>query len=105
MGYRVRLTFSAEKDLRDIISFIGRENPAAAREVALGIRERMHLLKTFPLAGHPASDFKGRALREIVYSHYRVIYEVDSDGDHINIVRIWHGARGKPWIPRVKKKQ
>ena len=102
MAYRVRLTLSAENDLRDIIAFIGRDNPSAAREVTQRIRERLHLLEHFPLAGHPATDFTEKTLREIVYSHYRMIYEVDPDEVHINVMRIWHGARGRPRQPREK---
>ena len=102
MAHKVRLTFRAEKDLLDIASFIERDNPTAAREVSTCIRERLHLLESFPLAGHPAIDFTEKSLREIVYSHYRMIYEIDHDGTHINVIRIWHGARGRPRLPRVK---
>ena len=103
MGYKVRLTFHAEKDLQNIILFIGQDNPAAALDTGLSIRERLRTLENFPHAGHSIVGFEERALREIIYSHYRMIYEVDPDEKHINVIRIWHGARGNPRIPRIKR--
>ena len=101
MAHQIRLTLQAEKDLRDIFTFIARDNPDAARTVIDQILERLHLLENFPMGGHPFTEIADRNLREIVVSHYRLIYEVDSASAYINVIRIWHGARG---IPRIAKR-
>ena len=50
--YRLRLSAQADRDLRQIVEFIARDNPAAAERVGLALLERAELLKTFPTLGH-----------------------------------------------------
>lgn len=49
--YRLRLSAQADRDLREIVEFIARDNPAPAERVGLALLERAELLKTFPAEG------------------------------------------------------
>jgi len=95
MGCRVVLTRLAEGDLAEIVDFIFQENPVAARRVGLEIVAKLRSLEEFPQIGRMVPEFGEENLREIVHSHYRVVYMVYPEASRIEVVRIWHGARGE----------
>jgi len=95
MGFRVSLTRLAQADLAEIVDYIFRENPAAARRVGLELVERLRTLEKFPMIGRMVPEFGEENLREIVYSHYRIVYRLHPETTRIDVVRIWHGARGE----------
>ncbi len=40
-------------------------------------------------------------IREIVFEKYRIFYEVLSEPKIVNVLRVWHGARGEPMLPKI----
>jgi ParE toxin of type II toxin-antitoxin system, parDE len=48
---QLRLTSQAARDLREIVAYIGRDNPVAAERFGLALVEKAELLKKFPLLG------------------------------------------------------
>ncbi len=95
MGRQVSLTRLAESDLEEIVSYIAQDNPRAALKVGRQIVEKLQQLADFPLSGRIVPEFEEENLREIVHSHYRIIYLVHPSQARIDIIRIWHGARGE----------
>jgi toxin ParE1/3/4 len=89
----VILSRRAETDLTDAVSFIARENPAAAVAVRHRIAEAFALLARFPEAGI-AQPGGGERILQAKGTPYRLIYR--SDVAEVTILRIWHGARGWP---------
>lgn len=92
---RLRWTKHAERDLDEIASFIGQENPAAAARVVLELIDRVEAA----LPGRPALGRPGRVLgtRELVIGGlpYIVPYRVrDKD---IEILRVLHTSRRWPY--------
>ena len=55
------------------------------------------MLADFPQAGRRVPEERDAKVREIIVEPYRIIYEV-SEGAAVDILRIWHSARGKPEI-------
>jgi toxin ParE1/3/4 len=51
MGYKVIWSEAAIRDLRDLCSYIARENPRAAEKVGTGILDHVRILATFPYIG------------------------------------------------------
>jgi len=94
MGHEVVLTLLAEGDLEEIVSFIAEDNPEAALATGRQIIERLEHLTSFPLSGRVVPEFGDDNLREIVHSHYRIVYQIVDEAKRIEVVRIWHGARG-----------
>jgi plasmid stabilization system protein ParE len=43
-------------------------------------------------------EFKIETIREIVHRPYRIVYRVFEDRKTIEILRVWHAARGTPDI-------
>jgi plasmid stabilization system protein ParE len=76
--------------LRDIHDYIAEENPAAAMRVAEGIYERVDQLRVHPESGYRYEQ-SSRHVRILLYGHYRIAYEVDSERD-VTILGVFHAA-------------
>ena len=86
-------TFSqdAEADLLDIVEFIARDNPIAAREWVDAVRQRCHLLSQHPLMGESRPDFGVAGCRSISVGLYVIFFRPSASG--VEIARILHGSR------------
>jgi toxin ParE1/3/4 len=90
--YRLRLSAQAGRDLREIVEFIARDNPAAAERVGLALLERAELLKTFPTLGRRVRGT--REDRVLVEGSILIFYRSDATARVVEIKRFWHSARG-----------
>jgi plasmid stabilization system protein ParE len=100
MGWKVIIAPSAQADLEDIVRYIARHNPDAAVRMGNGLIARAEGLAAFPELGRVVPEFRQPDLREVIHRTFRVIYRVKREGEVVEIVRFWHGARGFPQIPR-----
>ncbi|HSY42708.1 MAG TPA: type II toxin-antitoxin system RelE/ParE family toxin [Candidatus Acidoferrum sp.] len=98
MDFKIIWADSAVMDLKEICDYISRDNPAAAENVGRGILEHVKILEGFPLIGPAYPRRSSGAIREIVYGNYRIFYEVIKKQKTVNVLRVWHGARGEPKI-------
>ncbi len=99
MAGKIIWSLQAREDLRDIVSFIAADNPAAAQSFGLRLMSKVDVLANFPQLGRVVPDESDEALRELILRPYRIVYQVLADQQMVAIVRIWHGARGEPEIP------
>jgi toxin ParE1/3/4 len=90
--YRLRLSAQADRDMREIVEFIARDNPAAAERVGLTLLERAELLKTFPTLGRRVRGT--REDRVLVEGSILIFYRPDATARVVEIKRFWHAARG-----------
>jgi plasmid stabilization system protein ParE len=92
--FELRMTSQAARDLREIVAYIARDNPAAAERFGLALVEKAELLKSFPMLG---KKVKGREEdRVLVEEPVLIFYLPDIAAGVIIIKRFWHGARGTP---------
>ena len=77
--------------LREIRSYIARDNPDAARRTVRGIVERLEVLERFPEIGQLHETRSGRPYRVLLYGHYRIAYRVVEEGT-VELIGIFHGA-------------
>ena len=98
MGFKVILTPQSLDDLREIVSFIARDNSERARTYGNELIDRALSLKTFPEAGRIVPEIGEAAVRETVHGPCRIIYEVFPEEAAVYVLRFWHGARGEPAI-------
>ena len=72
MGYQITLSFSARRDLRDIVRYISLDSPdRAVRFGRLLVSSAKHLTE-FPEMGRMVPEFRDPSIREIVVRSYRV---------------------------------
>ena len=96
MDFELVWTSLARDDLREIVSYVARDNPAAALRVGERILSSVEPLKNMPQMGRKVREREDETIREIIRGNYRIIYRVREDQQAIEIWRIWHGARGTP---------
>jgi len=99
MGWQVIIAPSAQSDLVDIVRYIARHNSDAAARLGYELSTRAESLANFPEIGRTVPEFRQPELREVICRSYRIIYRLKTEGQRIEIVRFWHGARGFPHIP------
>lgn len=99
MGRQVIIAPSARANLADIVRYVARHNSDAAARLGYESVTRAESLAQFPEMGRMVPEFHQPDLREIVCRSYRILYRLKRDNQQIQIVRIWHGARGFPHIP------
>ena len=93
-------TQSAILDLDGICSFIADNDPRAAERVGRGILEHAELLARFPSIGPGYPLGSDGTVREIVFRRtYRIFYAITDSSRTVEILRVWHGARGEPELP------
>ena len=96
MDYKVVWTLRSREDLRNIAVFIARDNSAAALKLGDLIFQRVDLLQNFPELGRIVPERSQPTIREIVVGNYRIVYRVRHEQKTVEILRVWHGARGEP---------
>ena len=96
MDYKVVWTLRSREDLRNIAVFIARDNSAAALKLGDLIFQRVDLLQNFPELGRIVPERSQPTIREIVVGNYRIVYRVRHEQKTLEILRVWHGARGEP---------
>ena len=98
MDFKIVWTLRSREDLRDIASFIAKDNTAAALKLGDTIFQRVDTLQQFPEIGHVVPERNQSHIREIAVGNYRVVYRVRHQQKEVEILRVWHGARGEPQI-------
>jgi len=98
MVFRTVWTEQAVADLREVSEFIAARNPQAARKLGEAILARVERLTDFPFMGRMVPEVGRNNLREIIYGSYRIFYRVIERTQSIEVLRVWHAARGEPDI-------
>ena len=96
MARKVIWSDEAIADLGDFVRRIAGDNHAAAETMGLTIFERTRMLAEFPQAGRVVPEARDPSVREIIVDPYRVIYELNASTGSVDILRVWHAARGRP---------
>jgi addiction module RelE/StbE family toxin len=95
--YRIEWRPKASEDLRAIVAYIGKDNPARAKSFGEELRA-----KTQPLARHPELGRNGRPglpdyVRElVVHRNYIIFYRVLSEVRSVEILRVKHATQQTP---------
>jgi len=91
---RVRWTTRALADLREIGSYIARDNPEAARRWIERLRDRARKAALHPAAGRMVPERERPDLREVFVGSYRIIYRARAEG--IDVLTVFEGHRTFP---------
>ena len=81
----------ALRDLDSISAFIARDDPKAARELLLALREKVQRLSAYPYSGRASEQADVREL--VVHEHYLVSYRIRMD--RIEILQVWHARQDR----------
>jgi toxin ParE1/3/4 len=98
MAYELIWAPSARLDLKELASYIAESRPNTAARFVTQVFHAVERLADFPESGRVVPEFDDPHIREIVRRPCRVIYRVKSQGQVVEIVRVWHAARGIPQL-------
>ena len=98
MDFKIIWSPTSRFDLKDIVSFIAENNPETAESFGLRIISYAERASRFPKSGRVVPEFDDDTLREFIFYAYRIIYRIKEHVKVIEIVRVWHSARGIPAI-------
>ena len=98
MAYRLTWSPTARFDLRDIFTYIEEDDPSAARRFIRSIFQAIERLPSFPESGRIVPEFGDPMIREVIRRPCRVVYRINTNTRLIEIVRVWHSARGIPEV-------
>ncbi|SPE52866.1 conserved hypothetical protein [Verrucomicrobia bacterium] len=98
MDFKVVITDPAIEDLAEIVRHIAQDNPLAAERLGNQLLDKAESLRQLPLRGALVRERRERDCRELVLKPYRIVYRVREEKQLVEVVRFWHGARGRPVI-------
>ena len=98
MGFKIVFTKPAITDLSGLVRFVARNDPKAAESLGFAIIAKTQTLNEFPRLGRVVPEFKIEKIREIIHRPYRIVYRVNDVQNAVEILRVWHAARGTPII-------
>ena len=98
MAEKVAWSATAREDLREIAAYIATDRPSIAEDYCLQLIELGQKAGDFPRIGRVVPELEDENVREIIKHPYRIIYELFPNQPRPVILRVWHGARGRPEI-------
>ena len=75
---------------------MARRTAHAAESFRDQIRETAGALGHMPYIGPIYERAESGRIREVICVPYRLFYRVSEDGNAVEILRLWHGARSEP---------
>jgi toxin ParE1/3/4 len=98
MAFKIIWSEPALDDLRSLTAYIAEDNPLAAERMGSSILGKTRHLAEHPLMGRMVPEIGQRDIREMIRSPYRIVYRVRADDQTVEIIRVWHAAKGNPEI-------
>jgi addiction module RelE/StbE family toxin len=98
MAFKIIWSEPALSDLAGLTSYIAEDNPLAAEKTGSAILGKIANLINHPRIGRMVPEIGSKDIRELIYRPYRIIYHVNGKLETIEILRVWHGARGEPQL-------
>jgi toxin ParE1/3/4 len=98
MAFQIVWSQTAVEDLKGIVQYITLDDPDAAAKLAGRIIQRIESASKLPFSNRTVPEKGQESIREAILKPYRIIYDVDAEQSAIQILRIWHAARGIPDI-------
>ncbi len=96
MAFQIIWSPSARWDLMDLRDYISLDSPEIARRFVSSLFDAVEHLADFPLSGRIVPELRDEQIREVIRRPCRIVYRVNRN--NIEIIRIWHSARGIPEI-------
>ena len=98
MAHQVLWSPEALEDLEALTAFMAASNVEAAVANGHAILAKTRRIPLNPQAGRVVPERNDLRIREVFHGNYRIIYRLPVQPGRIEIMRIWHGARGEPGI-------
>ncbi|MGE5294279.1 MAG: type II toxin-antitoxin system RelE/ParE family toxin [Solirubrobacterales bacterium] len=98
MAFAIRWAPSARLDIRELAAYIAESRPQASAHFITQVFLAVERLADFPESGRVVPEFGDPGLREIIRRPCRIVYRIRTQEGLVEIVRVWHAARGIPQL-------
>jgi toxin ParE1/3/4 len=92
MGKSIVWSRQAEEDFRHLIDFIAKDSRSRAAAFGGALLDDIEQVARFPRSHRIVPEIGLPSVRELIFPPFRIIFRIGDD--RIEIVRIWHAARG-----------
>ena len=96
MDHEIVWTEPAAADLEAIVRYLARRSQTTAESVRAAILSHVETLARFPFIGPVYAPARSGRIHEIICQSYRIFYRVNETLHRVEILTIWHAARGEP---------
>lgn len=83
----------AVKDLEAVEEYYLKVAPEFADVIVEEIQLRTAKLQNSPGSGRKVPEINDKAIREVIYRNYRIIYHYSSEEEKIEILTVFHSTR------------
>lgn len=97
MDFQVTFSKNALNELEEILKFIGKDDPEAARDFCTKLLAKSLRLNRFPFR-HTICPQRAN-VRKIPVPPYLIYYRINELKHRITILHFWHSARQYPMLP------
>ena len=94
MAYRLTWSPSACHDLKELASYISEASPEASFKFIKKVFDIVENIPDFPKSRRVVPEFENSNIREEIRKPCRIIFRIKPKKRTIEIVRIWHSAKG-----------
>jgi len=94
MAFELIWSPSARLDVKDIAVFIAEDSPLSAGRFVRRVFQAVERLSDFAEPGRMVPEFGDPDIREVIRKPCRIVYRINRSDGTIEIVRVWHAARG-----------
>lgn len=84
----------AVERVSEIAAYIAEDNPAAAEKWVDEVFTKVGNLQSFPQSGRIVPEANNKAIRELIYGNYRVIYRLEEK--RVSVLTVRHGKQILP---------
>lgn len=98
MAFELIWAPAARLDLKDLAVYIAESRPHASAHFVAQVFQVVERLTDFPESGRIVPEFEDPGIREIIRKPCRIVYRIKVQERLVEIVRVWHAARGMPQL-------
>ena len=85
---RIKLTIEFNYDLNDIVDFISKDKPLAARKFKIDLIKKLNSDLLNPFQFKKSIYFEDENIRDYVFKGYKVVFKVDIELETVSVVAI-----------------
>lgn len=85
---KIKLTIEFKYDLNDIVDFISRDKPVAARKFKIELIEKIQKDLKQPFLFKKSIYFEDENIRDYVFKGYTVVFKVDEELETVSVVAV-----------------
>jgi plasmid stabilization system protein ParE len=82
---RIKLTIEFNYDLNDIVNFISKDKPVAARKFKIELIKKIQKDLKHPFLFKKSIYFEEENIRDYVFKEYVVVYEIDIEKNIVSV--------------------